>query len=142
MVGLDRRVRGLAPGCSLGSMRSSWRWLISAATFSFIISNGLAGDDTAWLFPNPNSPDQEPVMRTGGGSEIQGRRWLRLVVAEAWWVRWWSFEGRERECSGGGGRRRVGDGGEETEEGNMEVIIMCSTTRLDHTKWMAWIQGV
>ena len=57
-------------------------------------------------------------------------------------MRWWSFEGRERECSDGGAGRRVGDGGEETEEGNMEVIIMCNTTRLDHTKWMAWIQGV
>ena len=80
MVGPDHRVRGLAPGCSLGSIRSSWRWLISAATFSFIISNGLAGDDTAWLFPNPNNPesfaknnpDQEPITHSGGGSKIQG----------------------------------------------------------------------
>ena len=71
--------------------------LVDAATFDNVILDGLAGDDIAWVSPNTNSlgsfaknsPHQELVVRSGGGgSEIQGRQWQRLVVAEVWWLRW------------------------------------------------------
>ena len=70
--------------------------LVDVATFDNVILDGLAGDDTAWLSPNPNSlgsfaknsPHQELIARSGGGSKIQRWRWQRLVMVEAWWVRW------------------------------------------------------
>ena len=93
--GLDRRS---CLGMRGGGMRSSWRCLISvdATTSDNGISDGLAGDDTAWLIPNLNSLgsfaknnfDQELVARSGGGTKIQGWQWrvqllllLLLLVA-------------------------------------------------------------
>ena len=74
------------------------------------------------------------VASRSRGNNGYGWSWLRRGGCGGGVLR------KERECDGSGGGG--GDGGEETEERNMEVIIMCSTTRLDHTKWMVWIQGV
>ena len=94
-----------ALGLAVAHLRRCFSFIVpvDAATSDNGISDGLAGNDTAWFIPSPNSlgiftknsSDQELVVRNGGGSENQGQRWQWLDMAEAWWVRWWSFEGEE-----------------------------------------------